>query len=149
MTKDTVEQLLDQPFWIVDILPRQVSAHSAGQYFAVEQFFLQKTNRIELGRKYLHLLLKLNCYYDFSVSFDVGERWEENPAPEVLEDWFLRAVPSDTVHIMIHSEHTMAVLDVNDTYMTVYNPTENLLELVGCIAAAEGLFVWKPEEAIR
>ena len=33
----------------------------------------------------------------------------------------------------------------DDTHMTVYNPTENLLELVRILAQSEGLFVWKPE----
>ena len=36
----------------------------------------------------------------------------------------------------------------DDTHMTVYNPTEKLLELLQILAQSEGLFVWKPEGSI-
>ena len=41
--KKTVEELLQCPYWIIDILPSQVPADSPGQYFAVEKinFILQ------------------------------------------------------------------------------------------------------------
>jgi len=44
--KKTVEELLQCPYWIVDILPSQVPEDSPGQYFAVEKYFLQG-DRIE------------------------------------------------------------------------------------------------------
>ena len=34
----------------------------------------------------------------------------------------------------------------DDTHMTVYNPSEQLLTLIKTLAQAEGLFVWKPED---
>ena len=37
---DLMGELLEGPYWIVDILPEQVSAGAAGQYFAVERYFL-------------------------------------------------------------------------------------------------------------
>ncbi len=39
--KKTVEELLQCPYWIIDILPLQVPEDSPGQYFAVEKYFLQ------------------------------------------------------------------------------------------------------------
>ena len=42
----TVEELLECPYWIIDILPLQVPKDSPGQYFAVEKYFLQD-KRIE------------------------------------------------------------------------------------------------------
>ena len=38
---DMMGALLEGPYWIVDILPEQVPADAAGQYFAVERYFLQ------------------------------------------------------------------------------------------------------------
>ena len=38
---DMMGELLEGPYWIVDILPEQVPADAAGQYFAVERYFLQ------------------------------------------------------------------------------------------------------------
>lgn len=39
----TIEELLEKPYWIIDILPKQVPKDSPGQYFAVEDFFLKKS----------------------------------------------------------------------------------------------------------
>ena len=36
----TVEELLNTPYWIVDILPEQVPADCNGQYFKVEKYYL-------------------------------------------------------------------------------------------------------------
>ena len=39
---DRIEELLQTPYWIIDILPKQVPKDSPGQYFAVEDFFLKE-----------------------------------------------------------------------------------------------------------
>ena len=39
--KKSVEELLQCPYWIIDILPSQVPEDSPGQYFAVEKYCLQ------------------------------------------------------------------------------------------------------------
>lgn len=31
----------------------------------------------------------------------------------------------------------------DDTYITVYNPAEEVLELIGSLAGSEGLFIWR------
>ena len=33
----------------------------------------------------------------------------------------------------------------NASYITVYNPSDSLTKLIGVLAEAEGIFVWKPE----
>ena len=40
----------------------------------------------------------------------------------------------------------MLVSEPDETYMTLFNPDNETLELVKMISAGEGLFVWKPEE---
>ena len=32
----------------------------------------------------------------------------------------------------------------DDTYMTVYNPSEETVELLASLTNSEGLFIWKP-----
>ena len=39
----------------------------------------------------------------------------------------------------------MIVIAKDDTHITVYNPSDSLTEIIGVLANAEGLFVWKPE----
>ena len=38
---DRTEELLQKPYWIIDILPEQVKENSLGQYFEVERFYLK------------------------------------------------------------------------------------------------------------
>ena len=37
---DFIESLLEKPYWLIDVLPKQVPAGSAGQYFKAERYFL-------------------------------------------------------------------------------------------------------------
>ena len=130
---DCIEELLERPYWVVDILPQQVPAGGPGQYFAVEELFRREPRRSELLRKRADLLLKLNCYRDLCVDGEVT-----NPAPGEL------AVAAETRYLTILVDDALIVSDPEDTYFTVYNPDADLLELLRALAAAEGLFVWQP-----
>ena len=39
---------------------------------------------------------------------------------------------------------SMILSEPDDTHLTVFNPDQQLLELIRQIAAGEGLYVWKP-----
>ena len=46
--------------------------------------------------------------------------------------------------MLLRSEMTLIVIDWDSTNMTLYNPSETLLELVRELVVPEGLYVWKP-----
>ena len=140
-----VEQLLERPWWIMDILPEQVPAGAQGQYSAVEQYFLQPDQIAAIYRKYAHILMKLNCYYDLEVSFDAGDSWRKNPDPTTFADRLTRLSGRDYLRVLIESSGTMMDLDTGDTWMTIYDPSPEILERLRKLAEAEGLFLWKPE----
>lgn len=132
----TVDELLQMPYWIIDILPAQVPRDAAGQYFAVERWFLQPERLSEIKEKHLRVILKLNCYR--SISIDENRTF--NPPPEQLaEEMRRRYLPIMTGESMILSEP-------DDTHMTVFNPDRELLDLIKTLAAGEGLYVWQPPE---
>ena len=135
--------LLDGPYWIVDILPEQVPANAAGQYFAVERYFLQPERIVPLRRKYAELLLRLNCYCDMAVSFDACVSWETNPDPETFAKRVERLSGNEFLRAVFAEQNVMIDYDHNDTYLTVYDPDWALLDKLRALAAAEGLFVWK------
>lgn len=74
----TIEELLQCPYWIIDILPSQVPEGSPGQYFTVEKNFLQGDRLKEIKQKHINLILKLNCYRDISIN----DENVINPIPE-------------------------------------------------------------------
>ena len=51
-----------------------------------------------------------------------------------------------TVYVLFETEDTLAVLNSDDNYMTVYDPPEHLRDLLQALAGAEGLFMWQPPE---
>ena len=141
---DVIESLLSKPYWLIDVLPKQVPAGSAGQYFKAERYFLSR--RDEISRKFALILIRLNCYYDLQVSTD-GETWILNASPGDLARRFEESASSHSpLSIFIGSDVALVTFSGDDHYMTLYNPDEELLELVRQCAQAEGLFVWGPKQ---
>ncbi|WP_029199562.1 hypothetical protein [Oribacterium sp. NK2B42] len=126
----TIEELLEKPYWIIDILPKQVPKDSPGQYFAIEDFFL-KEQLTEIKKKHIGVILKLNCYVDISID------GEKNPAPERIRDIMMERY----VYIMLGD--SMILSEPDDTHMTLFNPDKELMDLIREISSSEGLFVWE------
>ena len=80
----TIEEYLNKPYWVIDILPKQVPAERRGKYFRIEKYFLEHSQIDDIYRKFIQILLKLNCYEDIDVSHD-GDEWMTNPDPHELE----------------------------------------------------------------
>ncbi len=134
--KMSIDELLQTPYWIVDILPKQVPSDSPGQYFAVERYFITGEQRTIIKQKHINLVLKLNCYRDLFID----EEGAVNPPPERIADEMWKR------YLCILMGNAMIVSEPDDTYLTVHNPDIDLLELIKTIAPSEGLFVWKPEQ---
>ena len=129
------EELLNTPYWIIDILPEQVPADSAGQYFAVEKYW-RDTQLSDIKKKHVNMILKLNCYRDISL--------DEDRTVSIFPEQIADAVYNRHVNIMI--DGAMIISEPDDTYLTIYNPDEELLTLLRKLAAGEGMFVWKPDK---
>ena len=77
---DRLESLLERQYWVIDMLPKQVPADSEGQYFKIEQYYLESPRKEIICEKYTNILIKLNCYYDFDISFDENGDAKKNSA---------------------------------------------------------------------
>ena len=128
---DRMEELLNKPYWIIDILPERIPENNPGRYFTIEEYW-RRNHLPEIRQKHLSLILKLNCYMELSMDGEI------NPPPERIRD---RMTEQD-VSILIGD--ALIVSERGDTYMTVYNPDDRLLDLIRRLSAAEGLFVWQP-----
>ena len=139
-----IEEYLEKPYWVIDILPKQVPADSNGQYFEIEKYFREHSLIDSIYRKFINILLKLNCYEDIDVSHD-GDEWITNPAPHELEAALLKSLADKQLfYIILKSADVLITVSGDDIYMTVYNPTEESRELINSLAVSEGLFMWKP-----
>ena len=131
--KKTIDELLQTPYWIIDILPKQVPKDSPGQYFNVIKYYLEEKQLSLIKQKHINLILKLNCYKDISIN----EEDEINPPVDKI----VRQMRHRYLYIMI--DDSMILSEPDDTHMTLFNPDEQLLKLVKEIAEKEGLFVWE------
>ena len=135
-----MDELLEGPCWIVDILPAQVPARSGGQYFAVERYFLQPERIRTLRRSYAELLLRLNCYFDMTVSFDSCMSWETNPDPEVFAAQIQDLYGNSFLRAVFPAQRAMIDLEPDVISMTVYDPDSALLDRMRALAASAGVF---------
>ena len=131
--ENRIEKLLLSPYWIIDILPKQVPQDSPGQYFTIEKY-LRHDQMDAVRQKHINVILKLNCYRQIFLDKEtVG-----NPPPErIAEEMRKRCL-----YIMV--DDAMILSEPDDTHMTLFNPDDELLELMKALSAGEGLFVWKP-----
>ena len=132
----TIEELLETPYWVIDILPEQVTSDAPGQYFAIERYYLEPSRLTAIKRKHLDLILKLNCY----TSLSLDEKEEEDPSPERIAEAVMAR------HVCVRMRDAMIVSEPDDLYLTLYHPDESILKLVRTLAVGEGLFVWQPKQ---
>jgi len=145
----TIEERLEKQYWVIDILPKQVPVGAKGQYFKVEEYYLQHPQMDVLCRKFVNILLKLNCYEEMNFSSD-GETWATNPAPQDIEAMVMKCLASkEMLFVILKSSDAMITIGADDTYMTVYGPTNDVLKLLGSLATSEGLFVWNPTNVVE
>ncbi len=135
-----IEDYLKKPYWVIDILPKQVPENSGGQYFEIEKYFLKQPQFEGICKKFSNILIKLNCYYDISI-YNVLDEQMHNPQPDLIETWLSSG---SIVYTIIDCEDAMIGFDGDEHSMALYNPHEELLQIIRDLAAAEGLFVWKP-----
>ncbi len=136
---ERIEALQEKPYWIIDILPERVPEDSAGQYFAVEHYYLQPAMIAEIHRRFADLLLKLNCYSGFRVYLPGSDQAAVNPPPDLLASWIV--AEQKDLCILLMEEDVLITLNHDDTYMTVYNPPDPVLNRIRSLASAGGLFL--------
>ena len=79
-----IEELLNKPYWIVDILPEQAPPERGRQYRRFEEYWLQEPRRSARRRRFADILMKLSCYGGIRVCTPDESRVWEDPAPPQL-----------------------------------------------------------------
>ena len=139
---DKVETLLDQPCWVIDILPSQVPADSPGRFSVIEQWWLESSHAAGLRGRFVDVLLRLNCFHDFVAVRDGGDEVAKDPSPKRLTKWIMR--DKGTVNIILWDEDALVSIPSQSTCMSVHGASPELLEQVRLIANGCGLFAWQP-----
>ena len=142
---EITERLLLQPYWVIDLLPKQVPQDSRGQFPAVEQYYLTGPRHECLCRRFADVLLKLNCYHDLTVNRG-GDDWVKNPEPATLAAWLTEALQHGHLCALIDDGEALITASGGDIGLTLYSPSDDLLELTRQLATASGLYLWQPPQ---
>ena len=134
-----IDRYLEQPCWIIDVFPKQVPLAHGDQYFKVEKYYLSHPQIDDMCRKFAKVLIRLSCYYEIIIVL-ITEEEIDNPNPETIEHLMSEREP---VFVILKSADAMISVSGEDTYLALYNPDAELLDLVRDLATSEGLFVWK------
>ena len=143
------EELFEKPYWLIDFLPRQAPGGGTGRFFAAERFFTERSRLRELYDRFSRVVIKLGCYCGIRVSRPAADAWVDDPEPEQLAQWFMLCASqkrsADHIEILTAEDSAMLTLSRGDLYMTLHSPSEELIGLLGPLAASEGLFLRQPE----
>lgn len=128
-----IEELLERPYWLIDIVPERIEAEKGKEYALLQEYCRSSMDLIR--SRFISFLLKLNCYRDLKISWDYGKSFKPlNVLPEIR-------VPGE-IYVLIDGR-SLLTYDTEDTSMTLYCPDEKLLETAGKLALSEGFFLWK------
>jgi hypothetical protein len=139
-----LDDFFNKEYWVVDFLPKQVPENAGGRFFSVEQYYLEPSRYAVLREQFSEILLKLYCYYDLRLFVDDDTEGVANPEPELLAKHIKDN--QGNLCILIGASEALITLSRDDTNLTVYAPSDDLLELIKTLAEAVGLFVWKPKQ---
>ena len=137
-----IDDFFDKEFWVMDFLPKQVPENAGGRFFSVEQYYLEPSRYAVMRERFSDILLKLYCYYDLRLFVDDDTEGVAHPDPELLANHIKDN--QGNLCILVGASEGLITLGRDDTHMTVYAPSEDLLELIRTLAGVVGLFVWKP-----
>ena len=136
-----INRLLETPCYIIDFLPRQVPKDCGGQFFKVENYFLNHYNRYGLRDSFISIILKAMCYYPISVYW--GE-WIEQPSPEQVAeiiDTIMENYSGD-MNMLFTSKGALLQFGWDCLNISIYNPDEEMCVLFEQLATSEGMF-WR------
>ena len=134
-----INRLLEKPCFIIDFLPRQVPENCDGQFFEVEHYLLNNYERYGLKDKYVRIILKLMCYYRVSVYW--GE-WIEQPTSEKVAEIIdeIMRNHSGWMDVLFPDKDALLQFEWDCMNLSIYNPDDEMRELLEQIAWSEGMF---------
>lgn len=134
-----VNKLLEMPCYIIDVLPYQVAKGCGGSFFDVENYLLKNYDSYGFKERFIRIILKLMCYYSVNVSY---EEWIDNPTPETVVEIMDKVIHNTqaVMDIVLADKNTLIQFEGDCLNISVYNPDNDLCELLKQLAWSEGLF---------
>ena len=134
-----METLLEKPGFVIDFLPQQAPGDSQGRFFEVERYFLEGKELRRTAKRFVRIILKLQCYYHLEI---YSGKWMEHMEIRELATYIKQTVlkKKGYIQFLFLEENVLLCLEGNSLNLTVYNPGPEIQKILSELAVSEGMF---------
>ena len=145
----TVERLLEDDYWIIDILPSQIPIEKQAEYRALTDEYFESGKVAQLHRRYADILTMINSRFKTAMLCMPEDEWTISPDDVAVKDAVIHHTEQGCVDLLLPEEETLISLQAEDLYITVYHPTEEILSLLRQAVSESGFYIWQTPQIAR
>ncbi len=145
----TVERLLEDDYWIIDILPSQIPIEKQAEYCALTDEYFESGKAAQLHRRYADILTMINSRFKTAMLCMPEDEWTISPDDVAVKDAVIHHTERGCVDLLLPEEETLISLQAEDLYITVYHPTEEILSLLRQAVSESGFYIWQTPQIAR
>ena len=137
-----LEELLQTPCYFIDFLPQPIPPAALSQFRTIQHHLLNSEKRQEIKNRIVNILLKLLCFFPACVLWD---GWKEKPSPQLIEQAVDTGMEnhSGSLYLLFWQEESLLVFEWDTLSLSLYHPSQQLLNLAQTIARSEGFFLYQ------
>ena len=144
-----VERLLEDDYWIIDILPSQIPIEKQAEYRALTDEYFESGKVAQLHRRYADILTMINSRFKTAMLCMPEDEWTISPDDVAVKDAVIHHTERGCVDLLLPEEETLISLQAEDLYITVYHPTEEILSLLRQAVSESGFYIWQTPQIER
>ena len=145
----TVERLLEDDYWIIDILPSQIPIEKQAEYRALTDEYFESGKVAQLHRRYADILTMINSRFKTAMLCMPEDEWTISPDDVAVKDAVIHHTEQGCVDLLLTEEETLISLQAEDLYIAVYHPTEEILSLLRQAVSESGFYIWQTPQIAR
>ena len=130
------------PCYSIDFLPQPIPPAALSQFRTIQHHLLNSEKRQEIKNRIVNILLKLLCFFPACVLWD---GWKEQPSPQLIEQAVDTVMEnhSGSLYLLFWQEESLLVFEWDALSLSLYHPSQQLLDLAQTIARSEGFFLYQ------
>ena len=145
----TVERLLEDDYWIIDIITSQIPIEKQAEYRALTDEYFESGKVAQLHRRYADILTMINSQFKTAMLCMPEDEWTISPDDVTVKDAVIHHTERGCVDLLLPEEETLISLQAEDLYITVYHPTEEILSLLRQAVSESGFYIWQTPQIAR
>ncbi len=144
-----VERLLENDYWIIDIFPEQIPEDRQKEYSKLTERYFEKSELAKLHRQYADIMAEISGKYHTAMLCLPEDEWIVSPDENAVRDAVVRHTERGCVHLLVPQAQTLISLQSEDLYITVYDPSDEILTLLKQTVPQKGFYFRHNSQILR